>query len=90
MPQPKKKTGRKKRNDSFYVMSDDEMNHLRNSLREQSRPIIKKSMAKFPEVSEADLQAEMDKFIELLVKAIGKGDTRAFNKLCNLAYGKPK
>ena len=76
----------------FYVMTDDEMNELRNSLRDQYQPMLKKSIAQNEKLglSKTEIKATMDKFIDLLAKAIGKGDAMAFEKLMNMAYGKPQ
>ena len=91
--QPKKKSiDRRKKIVEFYVITDDEMNELRNSLRNQYQPMLKKSIAQNEKLklSKTEIKATIDKFINLLAKAISKSDAIAFEKLMNIAYGKPQ
>ena len=64
-----------------------EMAEAAKALRKQIKNVLKK---KNPSITESELHSFIDEYVPLFIKALYKADTRAFTKLMDTAFGKPK
>jgi len=74
--------------EKMIIFSNAEVKALKENIKQQFRRTTKNK--KYPGLTGEQNEAILDNCAGLLAKAIGQADTRAFNKIMNMAFGKPE